>query len=81
VVLAIGPITDTATEYGPGKASGFRGAAGLDFFVYKGLKLGAQGFFEQFSITFTPGAMMPAKPANSGTDRYFGGVIVVGYVL
>ena len=55
---------------------------GLDFLVYKGFKVGAEGLYERFSLTFNPSsAVTPAKIANSGTDQYFGGVIVVGYVL
>ena len=55
---------------------------GLDFLVYKGLKVGVEGQYERFSLTFNPtAAAAPTKIANSGTDQYFGGVIVVGYVL
>jgi hypothetical protein len=55
---------------------------GLDFLVYKGFKLGVEGSYQRYSLTFNPSATNPpAKIANSGTDQYFGGVIVVGYVL
>jgi hypothetical protein len=82
VVFDSGPIADVAAEYGPTKAFGIRVRGGLDFLVYKGFKIGAEGMYERFSLTFNPGAAsMPAKVANSGTDQYFGGVIVVGYVL
>ncbi len=80
-VLASGPIELVNTEYGPASTFGIRVSGGLDFFLYKGLKLGAEGYYERFSLKFTPGALMPAKSANSGTDQYFGGVILVGYVL
>ncbi|MDB4966891.1 MAG: hypothetical protein JWN44_2580 [Myxococcales bacterium] len=81
IVFDSGPIADLATEYGPTKSFGVRVRGGLDFFVYKGLKLGAEGYYERFSLKFDPGAAMPAKVANGGTDQYFGGIIVVGYVL
>jgi hypothetical protein len=82
VVFDTGAISDVVAEYGPSKTFGIRVRGGLDFLVYKGLKLGAEGMYERFSLTFNPGAAtMPGKIANSGTDQYFGGVIVVGYVL
>jgi TolB-like protein len=80
-VLDAGPIVDVNTEYGPANVFGLRVSGGLDFFLYKGLKLGAEAYYERFQLQFTPGNLMPAKAANSGTDQYFGGVIVVGYVL
>ena len=82
VVFDSGPIADVGAEYGPTKTFGIRVRGGLDFLVYKGLKIGAEGMYERFSLTFNPSAASaPAKIANSGTDQYFGGVIVVGYVL
>lgn len=81
LVFDSGPITNPATEFGPADTFGIRVRGGLAFFVYKGLKLGAEGYYERFSLTFTPGATMPVKVANSATDQYFGGVITVGYVL
>jgi hypothetical protein len=80
-VFDSGPIADTATEYGPTNTFGIRVRGGLDFLVYKGLKIGAEGMYERFSLTFDPSTAGVAKIANSGTDQYFGGVIVVGYVL
>jgi hypothetical protein len=81
LVFDSGPITDPATEYGPANTFGIRVRGGLAFFVYKGIKLGVEGHYERFSLTFTPGNTMPVKVANSATDQYFGGVITVGYVL
>ena len=82
LVFDPGPIADAAAEYGPTKTFGIRVRGGLDFLVYKGFKIGAEGLYERFSLTFNPtAATAPAKIANSGTDQYFGGVIVVGYVL
>ncbi|MCU1283056.1 MAG: hypothetical protein JWM53_6602 [bacterium] len=82
VVFDSGPIADVAAEYGPTKTFGIRVRGGLDFLVYKGLKIGVEGLYERFSLTFNPAAANPpAKVANGGSDQYFGGVIVVGYVL
>lgn len=81
IVFDNGPIADVVTEYGPTNSFGIRVRGGLDFFVYKGLKLGAEGYYERFSLKFVPGSATPAKVANGGTDQYFGGIIVVGYVL
>ena len=82
VVFDPGPIADLVAEYGPAKTFGIRVRGGLDFLVYKGFKIGAEGLYERFSLTFNPAsAVPPGKIANSGTDQYFGGVIVVGYVL
>jgi TolB-like protein len=82
LVFDPGPIADVVAEYGPTKTFGIRVRGGLDFLVYKGFKIGAEGLYERFSLTFNPtAATTPAKIANSGTDQYFGGVIVVGYVL
>jgi len=81
-VFDSGPIADVGAEYGPANTFGVRVRGGLDFLVYKGLKIGAEGLYERFSLTFNPTATTtPAKIANSGTDQYFGGIIVVGYVL
>ncbi|MGZ3443416.1 MAG: hypothetical protein ACXVDD_28035, partial [Polyangia bacterium] len=81
VVFDPGPIADTAAEFGPAQTFGIRVRGGLDFLVYKGLKVGAEGLYERFSLTFDPATPGVAKVANSGSDQYFGGVIVVGYVL
>jgi TolB-like protein len=82
VVFDPGPIADATTEYGAAKTFGIRVRGGLDFLVYKGFKIGLEGLYERFSLTFNPSAACATcKVANSGTDQYFGGVIVVGYVL
>jgi hypothetical protein len=81
-VLDVGAIADAGTEYGATSAYGFRVRGGLDFLVWKGLKVGAEAYYERFSLTFNPASMpAPAKIANSAVDQYFGGVILVGYVL
>jgi hypothetical protein len=81
LVLESGAISDITTEYGPTATIGLRFSGGLDFFVYKGLRLGLTGYYERFSLKFVPGNTMPAKQANAATDQYFGGIITVGYVL
>ena len=81
LVFDSGPISDPATEYGPVDTFGIRVRGGLAFFVYKGIKLGLEGYYERFSLTFKPGMTMPVKVANSATDQYFGGIFTVGYVL
>jgi len=82
LVFDPGPIADAMTEYGAAKSFGLRVRGGLDFLVYKGFKIGLEGLYERFSLTFNPtAACATCKVANSGTDQYFGGVIVVGYVL
>ena len=78
-------LTDTGhiesiDEFGPGSAFGLRVSGGLDFFVWRGLKLGVLGYYERFVLTFSgAGTPPPAKVASSATDQYFGGVLVVGY--
>jgi hypothetical protein len=84
VVLATGPISDRATEYGDANALGLRGSGGIDFYVYRGLKVGAMGFYERFALSFgTNGVkqMQATTKVNSGIDQYFGGIITVGYML
>jgi hypothetical protein len=81
LVLAAGAITDITTEYGGASIYGLRFTGGLDFIVYKGLKLGLEGYYERFNLKFVPGSTMPAHQAGAAVDQYFGGVITVGYVL
>lgn len=80
-VFSSGAITDVGTEFGPASNFGVRISGGLDFLVYKGLKLGVGGLYERFGLTFKPGSVAPAKSATSAVDQYFGGFISVGYVL
>jgi TolB-like protein len=81
LVVNSGPISDVATEYGPTATTGLRFGGALDFIIYKGLKVGLDGFYERFGLKFVPGNTSPAKQANAAVDQYFGGVITVGYVL
>jgi hypothetical protein len=81
LVLAAGSITDVMNEYGGASVIGLRFGGGLDFVVYKGLKLGLEGYYERFNLKFVPGNTMPAHQAGAAVDQYFGGIITVGYVL
>lgn len=84
VVTAAGPAT-AGDEYGPARTYGIRVGGGLDFFAYKGLKLGVSGFYERFQLLFLGSDPPPALPgmnnvAENAVDQYFGGMVVVGYV-
>jgi hypothetical protein len=77
-----GEVT-TTTAYGPASVYGVRFEGGLDFFVYKGLKLGAIGYYERYSFSFDPSFMPPPGQMlfTSAVDEYFGGMILLGYVF
>ena len=84
-VLDAGPVV-TNDEYGPAQVFGFRVQGGLEFLVYKGLKLGLGGFYERYDLTFLGSDPPPLKPgsgelAQRGADQYFGGLLIVGYVF
>jgi hypothetical protein len=80
VVFDAGSV-QTDSEYGPGSKYGIRVAGGLDFFVWRGLKVGALGSYERYVLGFSgTGVVPPMKVASSAIDQYFGGVIVIGYV-
>lgn len=84
-VLDAGPVT-TGDEYGPATVFGLRPAGGLDFFVYKGLKIGVGGFYERYELDFLGSNPPPAKPGNmevaqTAIDQYFGGFLSLGYEL
>jgi hypothetical protein len=84
VVTSSGPATQ-ADEYGPARTFGIRFGGGLDFFAYKGLKLGVTGFYERYQLLFLGSDPPPALPgmnnvAENAVDQYFGGLVVVGYV-
>jgi outer membrane biosynthesis protein TonB len=85
LVLDAGPVV-TAAEYGPATVNGYRPAGGLEFFVYRGLKISVSGFYERYELTFVGSDPPPAKPGNgqlaqSAVDQYFGGVLTLGYEL
>jgi outer membrane biosynthesis protein TonB len=84
-VLDAGAVT-TADEYGPATVFGLRPAGGLDFFVYKGLKIGVGGYYERYELDFLGSNPPPAKPGNgqlaqTAIDQYFGGFLSLGYEL
>ena len=83
LLLDAGPVT-APEGYGPATAYGLRPEAGLDFFVWRGLKITAGFFFHQVSFTFLGSDPPPAKPgggtvAASAVDRSLGGLLGVGY--
>ena len=78
LVIDPGAVT-TTDEYGPGSVFGIRVDGGLDFFVWRGLKVSGLGFYQRFAITFTAQGMRGI--ANSAADQYFGGILAVGYEL
>jgi hypothetical protein len=79
IVPSVGPIAGS-DEYGPATAFGLRVQGGLDFLVWRGLKVAVLGYYERFSLTFSgTGNPAPQKIANSATDVYFGGILAVGY--
>ncbi len=71
-----------ATEYGPGSKWGMRVGGGLDFLVWRGLKVGVLAYYERYLLAFTgTGTPTPQKVASSAIDQYFGGVLVIGYMF
>ena len=48
---------------------GIRVRGGLDFLVYKGLKIGAEGLYERFSLTFNPTAATHAGQGRQQRHR------------
>jgi hypothetical protein len=83
LLLDAGPIV-TAQEYGPATAYGLNPSGGLDFFLYRGLKLALKGYYERISYSFVPSNPPPQKPgmgtnAQSAVDQYFGGSLSIGY--
>jgi hypothetical protein len=81
VVFNSGSV-QTVDEFGPGSVYGLRVGGGLDFLVYRGLKIGALGYYERYTIAFSgTGNPPPQKVASSAIDQYFGGVLLIGYVF
>jgi hypothetical protein len=71
-----------ADEFGKPSTFGLRAQGGLDFFVWRGLKVGVLGYYERFQLGFSNGAEpAPAKLATSAVDQYFGGILLLGYML
>jgi hypothetical protein len=78
-VLSAGAIT-TNGENGAGSTWGMRVEGGLDFFVYRGLKLGVTGYYERYSLTFNQMNMQAMNTAAaSALDQYFGATASIGY--
>ena len=79
VVTDGGPIQLQA-NYGLAATVGFRFGVGLDFLVWRGIRIGAQGGYERFTSRYgyDPNA---AQKRDTSTDEYFGGTLVLGYVL
>jgi hypothetical protein len=76
-VLNSGPI-ETHAEYGYASQYGLRFQAGLDFLVYKGIRVGAMGFYERFGATYGYD-QTAAMIANTSTDEYYGAMLLLGY--
>ncbi len=74
-----GPIQLRA-NYGVAATVGFRFSAGLDFLVWRGIRLGAQGSYERFAARYgyDPDAV---QKRSTSIDEYFGAVLVLGYVF
>jgi hypothetical protein len=72
----------TADSYGPASRFGIRAQGGIDFFAYRGLKVGLNGFYERYQLVFKGGGALPgpgSTPPEGAVDQYFGGVLVLGY--
>lgn len=80
LVQSAGAI-QSAAEYGRASTTALRARGGIDWVIYKGLKVGGVGFYERFGLTFQPGTPAPQKMAGKATDQYFGGTLLVGYVF
>jgi hypothetical protein len=77
-VLDSGPI-GTAAEYGTVSTVALRGSGGLEFFLWRGLKLSALGYYERYVLQFTGRGMRGA--ASGAIDQYYGGQLALGYEL
>ena len=81
LVLDAGAVTGT-DRYGPADVYGIRVEGGLEFFAWRGLKVGAAGFFSRYAFAFPP--LDPTVTATgthptSAVDQYFGGLFSLGY--
>ncbi len=79
VITNFGPI-EAPSEYGLAAGYGLRFSGGIDFLVWKGLRVGAQGFYEHFAIQFGYDRNNEAKIADTASDEYYGGMLILGYV-
>lgn len=81
LVVDAGSVT-SPDRYGPADVYGIRIEGGLEFFAWRGLKVGASGFYSRYAFAFAP--LDPtADPSgahpSSAVDQYFGGLFLVGY--
>ncbi|MEO6952392.1 MAG: hypothetical protein ABI321_11310 [Polyangia bacterium] len=79
IVSNAGPI-QAHDNYGLAYTNGFRVAGGLDFLAWRGIHIGANGFYERFTSTFGYDTNA-VRIANNSSDAYFGGMLVFGYVF
>ena len=75
-----GPI-QSPTQYGLAAAYGLRFSGGLDFLVWKGIRVGVQAMYERFAVRFGYDPNNRMKVADGATDVYYGGMLMLGYVL
>lgn len=79
IVSNAGPV-QLHENYGLAYTNGFRVTGGIDFLAWRGIKLGALGYYERFSSRFgydTNATLV----AGSDADAFFGGMVVFGYVF
>ncbi len=83
-VTNAGPA-QTPAQYGAVSTIGFRPDLSLDFFLYKGLKMGISAFYERYKLAIPTtqfiGSAGASTKATSAIDQYFGGVVSLGYVF
>ena len=79
-VTDTGPI-QSPLKYGLAQSYGLRFSAGLDFLVWRGIRVGAAGMYERFNLVFGYDPSNRAEIRDSATDEYYGGMLVLGYVL
>ncbi len=79
IVTDSGPI-QLRENYGLAATVGFRFSAGIDFLVWRGIRLGLQGHYERFSSRY---GYDPERVQirDTSTDEFFGGTAVIGYVF
>ncbi len=67
-------------EYGLANIWGYHVRGGLDFYVWKKLKVGGSAYLEQFDSSFVANQKpTPLKHASSFDDKFYGGTVSVGY--
>jgi len=71
---------ETQPFYGLAAHFGLRFQAGLDFLVWRGIRLGAMGFYERFGAAYGYDPNR-ALIADTSTDEYYGAMLLLGYVF